>query len=411
MKTISLTRRSADGQIQAGSEASAIKIGIAQQLRPLGLNDFLALEVPPREMLLAPIIPERSLSMVYAPRGLGKSWFALSIGVAVASGASFLRWQAPKPRRVLLVDGEMPLCDLTKRLAALSVGRGLMVANENFRILAADASETGIDIGSSEGQSALEPHLKDVDLLILDNLSTLTATGSESVGDAWLPLQNWLLKLRRKGVAVLLVHHAGVNGRQRGTSRREDALDTVIALRHPADYVPIQGARFEVRLEKLRGVAGAAQPFEAAIDLLSPDCGPNCIRWATSDVEPPLMQQAADLFRGGLSVREVAGILGISRSEAGRQRKKADDCRDLLGQWHSVTHYGLYVRRWVAFGRRANGRVVRYLLFCVGGRRFCLPDSERDISSRNPRSGHCMLLRARHGHWRKRFAPLNWLAD
>ena len=325
MKTISLTRRSADGQIQAGSEASAIKIGIAQQLRPLGLNDFLALEVPPREMLLAPIIPERSLSMVYAPRGLGKSWFALSIGVAVASGASFLRWQAPKPRRVLLVDGEMCLFDLKKRLAALSVGRGLMVANENFRILAADASETGIDIGSSEGQSALEPHLKDVDLLILDNLSTLTATGSESVGDAWLPLQNWLLKLRRKGVAVLLVHHAGVNGRQRGTSRREDALDTVIALRHPADYVPIQGARFEVRFEKLRGVAGdAAQPFEAAIDLLSPDCGPTCVRWVTRDLEPPLVQQAADLFRAGLTVREVAGILGISRSEAGRQRQKAE---------------------------------------------------------------------------------------
>ena len=196
---------------------------------------------------------------------------------------------------------------------------------------AADASETGIDIGSSEGQSALEPHLKDVDLLILDNLSTLTATGSESVGDAWLPLQNWLLRLRRKGVAVLLVHHAGVNGRQRGTSRREDALDTVIALRHPADYVPIQGARFEVRLEKLRGVAGAAQPFEAAIDLLSPDCGPNCIRWATSDVEPPLMQQAADLFRAGLCALERLPEFSASHAiwRLGGNAKKADDCRTL----------------------------------------------------------------------------------
>jgi putative DNA primase/helicase len=324
MKTVSLKRMSANGQIRARVQASAIGLATVKQFRPLGLNDFLALDVPPREMLLAPIIPQRSLSMVYAPRGLGKSWFALSLGVAVATGASFLRWQAPKPRRVLLVDGEMCLFDLKKRLAALSVGRGLAVANENFRILAADASDTGIDIGSIEGQLALEPHLKDVDLVILDNLSTLTASGSESVGDAWLPLQNWLLKLRRKGVAVLLVHHAGVNGRQRGTSRREDALDTIIALRHPVDYQPIQGARFEVRFEKLRGAAGeAAQPFEAAIDLLSPDCGPNCIRWATRDLEPPLVQQAADLFRAGLTVREVAGILGISRSEAGRQRQKA----------------------------------------------------------------------------------------
>jgi putative DNA primase/helicase len=305
--------------------ASETKVAPELKFQPLGLNDFLALDVPPREMLLAPILPQRSLSMVYAPRGLGKSWFALSLGVAVASGASFLRWQAPNPRRVLLVDGEMPLSELQKRLAALSVGRGLAVMNDNFRILAADATEKGIDIGSVEGQLALEAHLRDVDLLILDNLSTLMASGSESAGGAWLPLQNWLLRLRRQGVAVLLVHHAGVNGKQRGTSRREDALDTVIALRHPADYVAIQGARFEVRFEKLRGVFGeAAQPFEARIDLESPESGPNCVRWITRDLEPPLTSQAADLFRGGLTVREVAGILGISRSEAGRLRKKAE---------------------------------------------------------------------------------------
>src|SRR3712207_8895249 len=53
-----------------------------------------------------------------------------------------------------------------------------------------------------------------------------------------------------------LIHHAGKGGQQRGTSRREDALDTVIALRRPADYEPEQGARLEVHLEKARGVAG-----------------------------------------------------------------------------------------------------------------------------------------------------------
>jgi putative DNA primase/helicase len=88
--------------------------------------------------------------------------------------------------------------------------------------------------------------------MILDNLSTLCTNGSESASDAWMPMQNWLLKLRRQGVTVLLVHHAGTNGRQRGTSRREDALDTIIALRRPEDYSPEQGARFEVHFEKLR---------------------------------------------------------------------------------------------------------------------------------------------------------------
>src|SRR5262249_36084882 len=163
------------------------------------------------------------------------------------------------------------------------------------------------NLSSAEGQQELERHLDGIDLLILDNLSTLLANGSEGASDAWLPMQNWLLKLRRRGVAVLLIHHAGVNGRQRGTSRREDALDTVIALRRPADYAPEEGARFEVHLEKLRNRAegAGALPFEASIQ----DNGPDAIQWHHRDLKPRLLNQAAELFSEGMTVREVAATL------------------------------------------------------------------------------------------------------
>ena len=125
-----------------------------------------------------------------------------------------------------------------------------------------------------------DSELIDVDLVIFDNLSTLCTNGSESASEAWVPMQNWLLKLRRQGIAVLLVHHAGTNGRQRGTSRREDALDTVIALRRPEDYSPEQGAQFEVHFEKLRNrVDGdGAVPFEAKLKSLEADQGEG-VRW------------------------------------------------------------------------------------------------------------------------------------
>ena len=55
-------------------------------LKSIGFDDFLAIDVPPREMLLGPILPERSLAMLYAPRGIGKTLLSLSIGLAVASG-------------------------------------------------------------------------------------------------------------------------------------------------------------------------------------------------------------------------------------------------------------------------------------------------------------------------------------
>jgi hypothetical protein len=44
------------------------------------------------------------------------------------------------------------------------------------------------------------------------------------------------------GVSVLIVHHAGKDGAQRGTGRREDVLDTSLSLRRPSDYNPTQGA-------------------------------------------------------------------------------------------------------------------------------------------------------------------------
>src|SRR6516165_5716288 len=103
-----------------------------QPLQAVGISDFLSLDIPPREMLLAPILPERSLAMLYAPRGLGKSWLALSIGLTVASGQPLLRWTAPRKRNVLYIDGEMPLVSLQERLKAISACSGCDIPNNAF---------------------------------------------------------------------------------------------------------------------------------------------------------------------------------------------------------------------------------------------------------------------------------------
>ena len=71
--------------------------------------------------------------MLYAPRGVGKTLLALSMGLAVASGSPFLRWHAPRQRRVLYVDGEMPLVSLQERLRAISTGLGAVIPNDGFR--------------------------------------------------------------------------------------------------------------------------------------------------------------------------------------------------------------------------------------------------------------------------------------
>ncbi|MDX2349916.1 MAG: AAA family ATPase [Porticoccus sp.] len=57
------------------------------------LGQFLEIDIPERKFLLAPWLPEQGLAMVCAPRGIGKTFFGLTVTYAVASGSSFLGWQ------------------------------------------------------------------------------------------------------------------------------------------------------------------------------------------------------------------------------------------------------------------------------------------------------------------------------
>jgi hypothetical protein len=287
----------------------------------VSVEELLARQIRPREMLLDPILPEQGLAMLYSYRGIGKTFLAISMGLDVAGGGRFLCWTAPHPRCVLYVDGELPAKTLQERCAMILAGmEGSEFLPENFRIVTPDFQERPMpDLATRQGQALLEPRLEGIDLLILDNLSALCREGNENEGEGWLPVQEWALGLRRRGMSVLFLHHAGKNKSQRGTSRREDLLDTVITLKHPADYVPSEGLRCEVHFEKTRAMLGeAAKPFEVRLQ-----SGPDGRAiWTMRELEDAKAQQAAELFEGKATVRDVAEELGISKSAAGRLRRK-----------------------------------------------------------------------------------------
>jgi len=295
------------------------------RLRPLALPQLFALDVKPRGMVLDPIIPEKGLVMLYAARGTGKTHVALGIAYAVATGGSFLRWRAPKPRRVLLVDGEMPAAALRERLQGLAAVGGEVP--ELLEVLAGDLADGGIgNLAAPEVQAEVEALLGGIDLLILDNLASLTAVHRDDAV-TWTPIQEWLLRLRRRGVSVLVVHHAGKSGDQRGTSRREDVLDTSINLRHSSDYQPTEGARFEVHIEKCRGVlAEQARPFEARLEMRE-----GRALWLMRSIDNIEGPRVAALCNAGMSLRDIAAEIGISKSAVHRLlQRMREDARDSL---------------------------------------------------------------------------------
>ena len=289
-------------------------------LNAVDIDDFLSMDIPPRENLLSPWLPQQGLTMIYAPRGIGKTYVALNIAFAVASGSHFFKWHAEKPQGVLYLDGEMPATLMQERIKAITQSRELNLKTP-FRLLTPDMQQGPMpDLSVAEDQHQLTPFLDGIQLIIVDNISTLCRRNKENDADAWIPVQEWALRMRASGRSVLFIHHASKGGNQRGTSKREDVLDTVIALQKSEDYDPRDGASFEIHFKKARGFCGeAAEPFKA--QLAVDDNG--LMHWKTTAVTATTFDEVFELAQQGHKQQEIAEKLNIHKSNVSRHLARA----------------------------------------------------------------------------------------
>ena len=237
------------------------------------LEEFLDLEVPPEEAILDPWLPKQGLAQIYAKRGVGKSYVAMQIALTVASGEDmFDTWTTHGvARKVLFIDGEMTAIEVQTRFRRLLGPKEGQKALQNLTIINPDVQHGAMpDLASIEGQVKLLPFTDEAELIIVDNISTLCRVGAENKADDWMNVQNWALRLRAEGKSVLFIHHAGKSGAQRGTSKREDVLNTVILLAHPPQYSAEEGATFAIVFEKARNVSGeSAKPFVVSLHMMN----------------------------------------------------------------------------------------------------------------------------------------------
>ena len=182
------------------------------------------------------------------------------------------------------------------------------------------------DFSQKEGREQIEEIIKDYDLVVIDNISCLFRSGSENEAESWQQIQEWILDLRRRGKSVLLVHHAGKSGNQRGTSKREDILDAVIKLKHPDDYKPEDGARFEVHFDKARHFSGKdARSFQSQ---LIEENGK--WRWEISDdPQEALIEKIAEMRKIGFTLQAIQEKTGLTKSQVETRISKAKE-RGLL---------------------------------------------------------------------------------
>ena len=331
-----------DSTRQAGTEQAqpeqtwldAISAGIVTS------SELRTMPLKPRQKLLGDWFCEADQGFIFAPRGVGKTWLVLVIARALSEGSMAGPWRAHKPSKVLYIDGEMPPDLMRARDTGLERGEG-EIEFLNHEILFERTGKV-LNITSPEIQAAITARCisAGVKVLVLDNLSTLASGMKENEADAWELVNSWLLDLRRRGIAVIIVHHSGRNGQMRGTSRREDAAFWAICLddaKQQADDK--RGARFISRFTKpSRNTQEEIPAYEWSIqtDAATGKISVNCQPAHSLDVLRKLVEE------GVTECGQLADEMHVSSSAISKMAKKGMDAGWLKkdGRGYALTGAG-----------------------------------------------------------------------
>ena len=179
----------------------------------------------------------------------------------LTQGGEFLRFRSEGGFRTVLVDGELPAVQLQERLREFSgtpkgllkiLSPELMPNPKAFPVLS-DPVQQAAFIKQIE---AFSPRV-----LIFDTLTRIFKFDTNDP-DAWIVVNDFLLDLRFRGYCVILIHHAGKNGTQRGRTDGDDNLDMTVQLEPRYGWQPGDGLQFKWRYEKVRH-GGHLPEFEA----------------------------------------------------------------------------------------------------------------------------------------------------
>ncbi len=280
-----------------------------------------SMEIPVRESIVGTWWREGGQGFIFGPRGLGKTWLSVHLARCIAEGRDCGPWGITKSRRVLYVDGEMALDALRERDRALRHNPDapfLVLSHEqHFRL-----TGRGLNLADPDAQAALlaacEEHRAEV--VFLDNLSCLFSGMRENDADDWEAVLPWLLTLRRKGIAVCIIHHSGRNGaNMRGTSKREDASFWVMRLDPPSVADESVGARFIGRFTKNReGEETEAGPWQWTFQTTNGVTRVHHVRMDNLDSFVQLVNDGID------SCKDIAEEMGVSKGAVSKWAKKAE---------------------------------------------------------------------------------------
>ncbi len=311
----------------------------ATAIRWKDLKDYPFL---PREDLVSPWLRQGESAMMWAAPGVGKTLLALTLALLVSGGGEVAGWSSPKPRRVLLVDGEMNAEDLKDRIVLLMdtvEGIDRAAVEDNLLILPRTLQSDSVAFPNL-GERELPDHVKDrlsgqdfvfskarehhAELVIFDNFSTLIEVADENDAAAMKTTTDFLMRLKTGGIGCILVHHSGKAGTTyRGSSNLATTFEVIMGLAALEDKIGVgeSGAAFKLTWDKYR-----QRPHDAVrprtMSLRDTEDGHRWVVGETDDNDVWLLVRTVETckYRNQAAVAE---FLGWDASKVTRTKAKA----------------------------------------------------------------------------------------
>jgi hypothetical protein len=208
---------------------------------PVELAHRLAEHPEEQRWLVTSLWSDQAVGIIGGEPKCCKSFLALDIAVAVASGTACLRrFEVPRAGRVLLYAAEDALHIVRQRLEGICSASGVALADLDIQVITASTLRLDLEADRRRLEATvatLRPRL-----LALDPFVRLHRVDENASGEV-APLLAWLRELQRRyDVAIIVVHHAKkgagrIRGGQalRGTSEFHAWGDSNLYLRRDGD--------------------------------------------------------------------------------------------------------------------------------------------------------------------------------
>lgn len=303
-------------------------------LRIISAADLLARPIRDRKHLVSPWLREGESALLWAQPGVGKSMLTLTLALMMAGGGTVMDWSNAAPKRVLLLDGEMNVDDLHKRIRDLLPtvkGCDGALALRNLRILSRQDQHPDAefpDLAVEEDQKKLLARVRDEkhDVVILDNFSTLASCYDENDAAAFNDIVKLLMRIKQAGVGCILVHHANKGGKgYRGSTKLATTFEAIFGMKR-GDRGGSPGTKlaFVIAWEKYRGEDYEENTKGRLVRLMAGFDEGDPMQWEFEGSSDEQIDRVIDLLQSGeyATQNELGEVMGLTPVQVTRLKGK-----------------------------------------------------------------------------------------